>query len=362
MAVHESRLEPRQRHLAQTLAFYADDNGGRIWPSNRTLANNMGVSERAVRYGLEALIKKGVLERDGFHGHVRQFRFNAERLAAYQRGDTPSAVRKFGRRQHPKSGDSVSGSGVAQGGNGVPGSGAEGGNSVPGSAAQRRHGGSANPAIPFTEHGNGVHRTRQPGSTDLHDLQDHQDHKTTGADAPGRSAEAITRGAEPDYGAIAKLVIDDAARAGDLSAAALTDRFHQRCAERRLTPDPGLADAALTSALDALKKSKLGFGEALRSVIPAGTVAGKGSRKGTGPFAMCCHLMQEAIAHADATDHDTSVANVGEVFKTFCAQRGIPYDSELTRKTYDAVQVARSKQARGQNGEGAASNVRRFGG
>lgn len=173
-AVHQSRLEPRLRHLAQTLAFYADDQGGQIWPSLSTLANNMGVSDRAVRFGLKALITKGVLERDGFHGHVRRFRFNTDRLATYQRGEMPETARQFSWRQ---------------GGNCVPGSNGQGGNCVPG---LRRNAVASNPERSFREPGTQFHLTRNAVSADLHDLQDLHDLKPTGADAPACSCEEKT--------------------------------------------------------------------------------------------------------------------------------------------------------------------------
>ena len=50
--------------------------------------------------------------------------------------------------------------------------------------------------------------------------------------------------------------------------------------------------------------------------------------------------MREAVDRSWQLDHDTGIANVGEHFKTLCAQRGLAYDGELVRTAYDAVTVA----------------------
>ena len=75
-AVHDSKIEPRLRHLAQTLAIFANDDGCEIWPGVTTLMKALGVEERAVRADLQALLNTGVLERDGYQRHTRRFKFN----------------------------------------------------------------------------------------------------------------------------------------------------------------------------------------------------------------------------------------------------------------------------------------------
>lgn len=87
-AVHESRIEPRLRFLAATLAFHAHDDGTTIHPGISLLTQALGVSESGVREGLQALVNSQVLVRDGYHRHTRQFRFDLERLASYR----PAAV------------------------------------------------------------------------------------------------------------------------------------------------------------------------------------------------------------------------------------------------------------------------------
>ena len=66
-AVHDSRIDPRLRHLAQTLAYFADDHGRNIFPGVRTLMTALGQEERTVRAGLQDLLATDVLVRDGYH-------------------------------------------------------------------------------------------------------------------------------------------------------------------------------------------------------------------------------------------------------------------------------------------------------
>lgn len=60
----------------------------------------------------------------------------------------------------------------------------------------------------------------------------------------------------------------------------------------------------------------------------------------TPTFALACVVMREALQRSWSLDHDGTLANVAEHFKTLCAQRGLAYDSELVRKAYDAVETA----------------------
>jgi len=86
-AVHASRIEPRLRFLASTLALYATDDGQDIYPGIATLMTATGLAESTIREGLQALVNSQLLVRDGFHGHTRRFRFDLERLAAYVPAD-----------------------------------------------------------------------------------------------------------------------------------------------------------------------------------------------------------------------------------------------------------------------------------
>ena len=62
-------------------------------------------------------------------------------------------------------------------------------------------------------------------------------------------------------------------------------------------------------------------------------------------FALACVVMKEALNQARDVDHDTGIATAGEYFKSFCAHRGLAYDSDLVRRAYDAVTVAHRRRA-----------------
>jgi hypothetical protein len=57
-------------------------------------------------------------------------------------------------------------------------------------------------------------------------------------------------------------------------------------------------------------------------------------------FALACHVMREARQLSWQIDHDGTLANVGEHFKQLCAQRGLAYDADLVRRTFEAVSIA----------------------
>jgi hypothetical protein len=63
------------------------------------------------------------------------------------------------------------------------------------------------------------------------------------------------------------------------------------------------------------------------------------ARPAPATFALACVVMREAWALA-RHELDLSLSNVGEHFKTLCAQRGLAYDGDLVRRAYDAVLVA----------------------
>ena len=100
-AIHASQLDPWLRHLAQTLAFYADEHGANIRPGLRTIAQAMGVTERAVRYGLQALIARHILIPAGRYRRLRCYRLDYARLAIYQPQAKPNPG-KFTYQQQPR--------------------------------------------------------------------------------------------------------------------------------------------------------------------------------------------------------------------------------------------------------------------
>ena len=83
-AVHASKIESRLRHLAQTLAHFAHDDGTSIDPGVKSLMKAMGVADSTVRAGLRALQQSGVLLKVGTRLHTAEFKFNLERLATYE--------------------------------------------------------------------------------------------------------------------------------------------------------------------------------------------------------------------------------------------------------------------------------------
>jgi hypothetical protein len=60
-AVYSSNLERPLRFLAVTLAWFADDDGRRVYPGVERLAEMLGCRERQVRSGLDRLRRLGVL-------------------------------------------------------------------------------------------------------------------------------------------------------------------------------------------------------------------------------------------------------------------------------------------------------------
>ena len=197
LAVHASRIERRLRPLAQTLAVFANEDGGEIWPGVRTLMQALGLEERAVRAALQALVDIGVLERNGFKRHTRRFRFNLARLASYEpTADRSGAARRdaarrreatrqttkparrptrFAKRRRPFEKPCTT----------VQGSGAE-------SVTETLHAGAANPAPACPQPCTVVPLTLHRGAPDLNDLMDPKevtDSSGTGAEAPGRARQ-----------------------------------------------------------------------------------------------------------------------------------------------------------------------------
>lgn len=89
--VWRARLPSTQKLVAARLADFADDDGGRVFPSNARLCRECGLSERAVRETVRTLESAGVLvlvalERPGQH-LPREYRFDLATLARLDVGD-----------------------------------------------------------------------------------------------------------------------------------------------------------------------------------------------------------------------------------------------------------------------------------
>ncbi|MGF7173359.1 helix-turn-helix domain-containing protein [Azospirillum doebereinerae] len=79
-----------QKLVAARLADFADDDGGRVFPSNARIARDCSISDRAVREAMRALVAINVLvlvaeERPGQH-RPREYRFNLDELVARDEG------------------------------------------------------------------------------------------------------------------------------------------------------------------------------------------------------------------------------------------------------------------------------------
>lgn len=107
-AVYASPLDRQLRFLAVTLAWFADDSGGRAYPSADRLAAMLGCSDRQVRRGLDRLRQLGVVvvesgTRTGDDGRPRpvggkacstRYRFDLEALNRI--GQTMTPMSGFG--------------------------------------------------------------------------------------------------------------------------------------------------------------------------------------------------------------------------------------------------------------------------
>jgi len=86
-----------RRALVLQMATYADADGSGIFPSEYTLARDLGKSRRAVVYLMAHLIEMGFVENDGWQNfgekHTRRRRLRIDRILA---AATPEALRKIG--------------------------------------------------------------------------------------------------------------------------------------------------------------------------------------------------------------------------------------------------------------------------
>lgn len=92
-AVLHSSLPRRLRMVAAVLAHYADADGGRIRPSNQTIAACAGIDKREVQRHVAELRSLGVLElvRAGGAGArcCNEYRMHVDRLIPRMDGDSP---------------------------------------------------------------------------------------------------------------------------------------------------------------------------------------------------------------------------------------------------------------------------------
>lgn len=71
----------------------------------------------------------------------------------------------------------------------------------------------------------------------------------------------------------------------------------------------------------------------------------KAVENSVGTFGLYCVIAEEALQTSVREDQDASLGNVGEWFKTLCAQRHLDYDGELTNKAISAVMANRERKA-----------------
>ena len=287
-AVHQSRIEPRYRHLAQTLAIFANDDGAEIWPGIHRLTQALGVEERAVREGLHALVENRILVRDGFRHRARRFRFDMERLLSYEPASDHSGTtrRDAARRREASKQPAISAEGdpctVVQGSSATI-------------EARSLHHGAATPAPPRRDPCTLVPPPLHRGAPDLNDLNDLNE--ITGADAPGhvqplhsqevlpasRSAPQTARdscatGDETNnpgfvkvgdiYAAIAGRALQRALLEKDETPANLTKHLRNICREEAVAYEDDRLQPALDAARRARDQAARDFFERVRAISP----------------------------------------------------------------------------------------------
>ena len=87
-AIYTSNLDASLRPVALAFAWFANDDGGNVWPAISTVSRMIRWSERTIQRRLLTLLKLGVLEledpikgRSGGMGKTARYRFNLEILA-----------------------------------------------------------------------------------------------------------------------------------------------------------------------------------------------------------------------------------------------------------------------------------------
>lgn len=94
-AVFRSQLEPREKLVALALADFADDDGGNVYPSIKTLADKVSMSAGNVRRIVRQLEKIGYARlvgnaAGGAPSATRRYRLNAEALDTPGKAATPT--------------------------------------------------------------------------------------------------------------------------------------------------------------------------------------------------------------------------------------------------------------------------------
>lgn len=265
LAVHKSRIEPRLRHLAQTLAIFARrEDGSEIFPGAALLMQAMGVHRRAVQNGLHGLLATGVLVRDGFHGHVRKFRFDLAALAAYEpvARHPRSTSRGATGRRHPTASRHGDRSGTVHRGAQLNDS--QLCTTVHPSEPVLHKPEPTNCAPRCAEVCTPVRVTVHHGAHDLNDLKDLTKRKITDADASARTHEephpsptteprpsptSDDAKPVPTYDEIATDALTAATRERNVSPGNVAAHFARRCAARGLACDEALTRRALDAAI-----------------------------------------------------------------------------------------------------------------
>ena len=250
-AVHDSRIDPRLRHLAQTLAYFADDHGRNIFPGVRTLMTALGQEERTVRAGLQDLLATDVLVRDGYHRHTRRFRFDLERLSRY---DPPPEHTRAAKREAARRRERERAAQRLETASANPG---ETCTTVQGSGSvSTLHSGAGNPALPCRQPCTVVPATLHSAAPDLQDQQDH--HELTDVDTSAHTNDEGTD--EPPfrvYAAIATAAIACARQDGDSSDGNVVEHFKRLCAEQQLPYDHSIVQKAVDAAVFADAKARM---------------------------------------------------------------------------------------------------------
>jgi hypothetical protein len=279
-AVHDSRIEPRLRHLAQTLAIFStNDDGSEIWPGISRLTQALGVEERAVHKGLQELIDREVLERDGYHRRTRRFRFNLVALANYEPlpERTSAAKRDAARRREarkPRSRPTTAFLDEPDTCTVVQMSEAKTSPNtctvVQMSTPAHLHRGAATPALQCDDTCTVVRRHLHRGAVRTN--EDLELNEKSGADAPkspdadasvgsdeGPEEEGGERPAFDVYAAVATSALEQACRDRDDSNAHVAALFTRCCAERKLPYDGKIARQAIDAAIVTREKAKREF-------------------------------------------------------------------------------------------------------
>jgi hypothetical protein len=265
--VYHSRLERAYVPLAALLAFYADDEGRRVFPGADTLADSLNVSDSTIRHNLRALLVRGIILRDGYHGHVRKFRFDLERLRAYRPMPASRAARNSGNAR--------------ENGHATLPSTATPRSPIPPDQPCRVQPETLPPAANYPAVC-GQEPCRAQPLVIFNDQQDH--HEQTGASAPGCAEEIPTTTKSGDFAPVGDVFATIAKRAlrlavgdKDESATNLMKHFRKVCTEDGVVCDPDQIQPAIDAALTSRDREKRKVFELVRTIgrAPRRTVEGR---------------------------------------------------------------------------------------